>query len=1252
NINTQNVPDESKTGGFGFDLDMSLFEEIDGVNFDILKKPIGKAKYVESSKEIAFDYEYTRSIQAEIARLRRELEKRYKEEEERLLREQEEAERQRKLQEQFDQLVAQGDTEFANANFMNSVFKYSDALDLIPGVAVVEQKLAKAKAAMEEQQKKAELEQKYAQLIKEADTDFAGKKLEEAKAKYESALALKPSEAYPQQQLNTIKRQLEEQKKQQELEKQYKDLVAKADESFNTKNYTAAVTDYQAALKLRPNEQYPAEQINKANKALEELQRKKEQEEQYQQLITSADASFGQKKYEDAIGMYTEALKIKTAEPYPTQQIEKARAAMKAQQEQEKINQQYQDLIAKADKDFGSKSYEASITGYQAASQLKPAEAYPKDQIKKAEGELEKLKAQKELNERYNQLIVEADANMNSNNYNEAIVNYRKALELKSSEAYPKEQIAEAEKALADIAAKKELEANYQKFIKEGDQAFSNKAFQDAISAYQKASGLKPNEQYPKDQIAKAQEQIKEKQEKEAEYSNLIAQADRNFTGKDFELAITNYQKALLLKPNEQYPKDQIKKAQEEIAKLQAEQAKNEEYNSLIKKGDGSFGSSDFQGAITAYQAALQIKPSEQYPKDQIAKAQAKLEEQKKQQALMDQYNNLIAAADKKFTAKEYQAAISEYQSALQLRPDEKYPKDQIAKANEALELAAAAREKKQEYDALVKAGDQSLGAKEYNPAIEKYQAALQLFPDEQYPKDQIAKAKKGLESLAEERKKNEQYQRILAQADADFTAKNYNPAIAGYNSALELKPNEQYPKDQIAKAQAALDKLAEAKEKDLAYQELVKEGDAAFGTEEYTAAVAKYQEALNIKPGEQYPKDQIKLAEEKLADLAAEKKRTEEYNKLILSADKKFDAQQLESAITDYRTALKLKPNEQYPKDQISLAQKELDKLLAAKEQEKKYANLIQQADVLYDSTLYAEAIRNYQAALQLKPGEAYPKTQIESAQKLQAQKEKEQQLKNQYSAYIEQGDAAFNKKQFKSAIAFYQDALTLVPGEKYPKDQIAKAQAELDKLQQAYDAAIQFGDEEMAKKSYLTAITSYENALGIFPDETYPKEKIEEARQKLKEEEDLKAKKQAEELLAQQKAEEEKDPTIVSFKDITSFGSVNKDSAKAAAKEPEKEVVEKNPTPKVMYKTTSEGDLDSFRKKLGENYPEGVTEEKYRESNKDIFRTIYVENGLGDEVLRVVARFGTFYFKNGSSISSYEYDRFIKAIGATTSN
>ncbi|MBK9196806.1 MAG: hypothetical protein IPO17_17865 [Flavobacteriales bacterium] len=55
----------------------------------------------------------------------------------------------------------------------------------------------------------------------------------------------------------------------------------------------------------------------------------------------------------------------------------------------------------------------------------------------------------------------------------------------------------------------------------------------------------------------------------------------------------------------------------------------------------------------------------------------------------------------------------------------------------------------------------------------------------------------------------------------------------------------------------------------------------------------------------------------------------------------------------------------------------------------------------------------------------------------------------------------------------------------------------------------------------------------------------------------------------------------------------------------------------------------------KLAQEYPQGVTEESYTEGNKVVIRRIVVQGNKADVYSKVIAKWGTNYFKNGQAIS-----------------
>ncbi len=151
------------------------------------------------------------------------------------------------------------------------------------------------------------------------------------------------------------------------------------------------------------------------------------------------------------------------------------------------------------------------------------------------------------------------------------------------------------------------------------------------------------------------------------------------------------YQKALTIKPSETYPQQQITK----IDNLIAEEARREneqrtieqQYNTAIAQADKLYNENKLEEAKVAYQKALGFKSNEAYPTSQIAKIDTQLaqieKEHQERAAFEQQYNNIIASADKAYDQRDYPSAKTAYMEALKLKPGEKYPQQRLNKIAE-----------------------------------------------------------------------------------------------------------------------------------------------------------------------------------------------------------------------------------------------------------------------------------------------------------------------------------------------------------------------------------------------------------------------------------------------------------------------------------------------------------------------------------------------------------------------------------------
>jgi outer membrane protein OmpA-like peptidoglycan-associated protein len=101
-----------------------------------------------------------------------------------------------------------------------------------------------------------------------------------------------------------------------------------------------------------------------------------------------------------------------------------------------------------------------------------------------------------------------------------------------------------------------------------------------------------------------------------------------------------------------------------------------------------------------------------------------------------------------------------------------------------------------------------------------------------------------------------------IKEADQMLAAKKYEEARNAYVSATAIDLKSEYAKNQIAKIDAILNKIAADKQ---AYDAAVLSGDQAAQDNKWDEAIKQYKKALSLQPDENYAKAQLKKAEEGL---------------------------------------------------------------------------------------------------------------------------------------------------------------------------------------------------------------------------------------------------------------------------------------------------------------------------------------------------------------------------------------------------
>ncbi|MDP1622427.1 MAG: hypothetical protein Q8M08_08815 [Bacteroidales bacterium] len=931
----------------------------------------------------------------------------------------------------------------------------------------------------------------FTALMKTADRYFGQKDYLNAKAAYQMAASQNPTDEVAKEKLRKTLELLRSTKAQNIL---FDVTVASADKLFQAGEYAKAMQEYENASKILPGEAYPKNKINEIIKLQVDNQVK---EEEYGKAIANADKFYLVKNYQVALLDYRKAAGIKPGEKYPQDRIREVTGILEAQKARDDA---YIKAVALGDQFFQAVQYPDAIKSYQDALAIKPEQAYPREKIKEIEGIMMRRATAQADYEKYIDL---ADSLYIAKQYYKARENYMMASSVKPSEAYPRDMVSKADKLLTgqEAAMAQSLEEQYVKTIAGADKLLTEKSYEPARAEYLKASNLKPAEQYPQDKIREIDNifamALKDKEE---QYKSAISSGDKAFGNKVYELARSEFQAALAIKPNEAYPKSKIAEIDKLVAADAKQKAFDARYANAIGQADSMFIVKAYLAAKSEFQNASNMKPDEVYPKNRIVEINLILYNLEKQKAQIALYKVTVDKADKLLAAKSYAMAKTEYENALALQPEDTYPREKISEIDRILGDLAALKALDEKYAASVAAADKLFAAKTWDQARLGYQNAGSIKPDERYPKEKIAEIDKILADIAAKQSVDENYLAAIAKADNYLTEKNYEPARAEYTNASGLKPNEQYPKTKITEIDAILASIAKQKALEEDYAATILRADKLLTDKSYEPALTAYLGALKLKPAEEYPKEKIREITEILSDIEKQKSLEAQYAGILAKADKMFEDKAYATAKNEYVNAQALKPGETYPREQVAAIDKILADLAAAKALDDKYAGMIVNADKLLAAKTYDQAKLEYLSAGLVKPSETYPKEKIAEIDGILAAIAAAKSLEENYQATIANADKLLTEKSYQPARAEYTKATGLKPAENYPVEKISEIDAVLatiakqKALDDEYAATIVKADKLLDEKSYEPAKSEYEKALRLKDSEQYPKTKLAE--------------------------------------------------------------------------------------------------------------------------------------------------------------
>src|SRR5574343_333548 len=866
--------------------------------------------------------------------------------------------------------LAEKESKFADAKT-----KYEAAL-AIKADPATQTKLDGVNAKLTDLASAAEKKQKFDQAMLDADALFKDSKWEEAKAKYNEAIAIDGTAALPKEKVKQCDAKLLALSKDKEKAEKITALLAEGNQLFVSEKWNESKAKYTEVIGLDAANVEAKNQLEEIAKKIQEAADKDAQEAKFKKLVADADALSTGLKYAEAKAKYEEALKLK--EDAPTKVKLDGVIAKFAEQEAQLTEaaakkQKFDQAMAEADALFKTSKWEEAKAKYNEAIAIDATAALPKEKVKLCDAKILELSKDKEKTEKVNALLTEAKGLFGAEKWNDSKVKYNEVLALDATNAEAKKQLEEIAKKQQEIANQEANTEKFNKLVAEGDGLSKAAKYQEAIAKYQAAIAIKADAGV-QSKIDEANVKLKELAEKESvedQFQRLKAEGMKLAAEQKNEAAKAKLVEAQNLKADP-IVAAKIKELDDKL-KAEADALKAEkEYQDILADAKSKESANDIDGAIAKYTEALTKRPSDPLPKGKIEDLKVLKLNSVNQKEIDAKYAEYIKKGDDLVAQEKFLDAIQQYNLANAQKPD---APEAVIKAKEAERLEKEKHDAgEQAYVKILTVAQTKIYENDYTKARELAERALNGRPTDPRPKELLRK-------IAELELADKNYTAKMKEAETFATAKDYQKALVAFGQAKIIKPEETTPQKRIDEINEIVNGLMDQQAKEKLYLDHMAKGGVNQAAKSYEQALSHYQNALSVKPGDKAASDKINELQQILDDLANKNKteldKKNQFEAFITAGDNAFSSTNYQDAITNYKSALQIDNTNVYAKKQIEEAENRL-RLSAINAADMEYQQIITSANEFFNLASYDKAKEKYTEALSKRPTDAFPKRRL----------------------------------------------------------------------------------------------------------------------------------------------------------------------------------------------------------------------------------------------------------------------------------
>ncbi|MSU79602.1 MAG: tetratricopeptide repeat protein [Gemmataceae bacterium] len=738
----------------------------------------------------------------------------------------------------------------------------------------------------------------------------------------------------------------------------------------------------------------------------------KQNEEKYLAALALAQKALATREYDLAESQFEEARKVRTTDIVLTglRQVQKGRTAQLAELKQAAETQKKAETIKQwidsGNTALDAKQFTEAVKAFQQARKLAPDSIEVVTGLTRAEQARDRVLADAQTKatglerfQKLGKLLKSGQANIAAKQFEAAVANLTEAASLDpvnpAIATDLKRAIAGRDGQFADAkaqAAAKERAVAYQKWLGEGRSAMASKRYPEAIKAFTEAQKVLPGDKTSKDYLLDAQTAKQAAEDAVVTAAKARAEELRKVGALQKSLALgrglltkndlTGAAKALNQAKAIDPANAEVQRAQRDLdqavqranSEAALQKKRDQQFQALLADGKAALTGNRYAEAIKALSGATTLVPSSKEAQDLFRRAQ--LEQRAAEEAsLKVKLQDIVITGYAALKAKNFDAAEKAFRSASLVDPTNPQVVQGLKDVAAGRQVITDEKNRIANFNAAYIAGNKALQAKNYEGAIQSFQQALKIAPNEPNTMKLLQQTQQELNSAG---KAQVAFKQAMDAGDKAMTLKSFGVAIKMYTEATTLNPTDALARQRLQQAQQALADanqqaaLAEQKRKD-EYAGYLKLGDAAMAGKRFDEAINAYQGALKI-----YTKDPIAVRGWQDATKALNASKTKTLPPPVEPKQLTFEQVMQKAAGLEkeqkYADAMKAY------QDALKLRAKDADALAGMKKNQ--FANHVVTGQQYQSNGMFIEAVREFEAASRLQPNNVAVQKLLKQAQ------------------------------------------------------------------------------------------------------------------------------------------------------------------------------------------------------------------------------------------------------------------------------